>query len=76
MDSIQDTSLLTRAALLSALSPAQPAPAVATKEATDGDSNGSHEQSFNAIAVDIRKQAEPANGYRAEQSARFMRERP
>ena len=27
-------------------------------------------------AVAIHKQAEPANGYRAEQSARFMRERP
>lgn len=64
MDAIQDTSLLTRAALLAALPPAQPGPAVATKEATDGDSNGSHEQSFNAIAVDIRKQAEPANGSR------------
>ncbi|WP_300879590.1 hypothetical protein [uncultured Desulfovibrio sp.] len=40
------------------------APAVATQEATDGDSNWLPRQPVNGTAVAIRTQAEPADGYR------------
>ncbi|WP_300967881.1 hypothetical protein [uncultured Desulfovibrio sp.] len=40
------------------------APAVATQEATDGDSNWLPRQPVNGTAVAIRTQAEPANGER------------
>ena len=40
------------------------APAVATQEATDGDSSKLQQNSINDAAVAIRKQAGPANGYR------------
>ncbi|MBD5558304.1 MAG: hypothetical protein HDQ92_07135 [Desulfovibrio sp.] len=40
------------------------ASAVATQEATDEDSSKLPQKSINDAAVAIRKQAEPANGYR------------
>ena len=43
------------------------ASAVATKEATDEDSSKLMRKSFSEAAVAIRKQAEPANGYRLSQ---------
>lgn len=46
------------------LHPVLVAPAVATQKATDGDSNGLMRQPVNGTAVGIRRQAEPADGYR------------
>ena len=49
---------------LKALSEQDKAPAVATQEATDGDSNRLRSSTFNETAVAIRKRERPANGYR------------